>query len=129
MTVVGLYIAYSIPIFLRWRMGSAFQPGPWTLGNKYKWMCPLAVVEVIVVCVIAFLPTAPGGVPGNADFAWNNGLINYCPRDRRRGGAVRADLVVRVGQELVQGTDSHRRRTRDLPGRGRLSSSGFGPSR
>ncbi len=78
-TVVGLYIAYAIPIFLRWRMGSAFQSGPWTLGNKYKWMCPLAVVEVIVVCVIAFLPTAPGGVPGNADFVWNNGLINYCP--------------------------------------------------
>ena len=37
-TVIGLYIAYAIPIFLRWRMGTAFEPGPWTLGNKYKWM-------------------------------------------------------------------------------------------
>jgi amino acid transporter len=78
-TVVGLYIAYIIPVWLRWRMGDSFVPGPWTLGNKYKWMCPVAVVEVIVVCIIAFLPTAPGGVPGNVDFAWNNGLINYCP--------------------------------------------------
>ena len=78
-TVVGLYIAYIIPVYLRWRMGDSFVPGPWTLGNKYKWMCPMAVIEVIVVCIIAFLPTAPGGVPGNADFAWNNGLINYCP--------------------------------------------------
>jgi amino acid transporter len=78
-TVVGLYIAYIIPVFLRWRMGDSFTPGPWTLGSKYKWMCPVAVIEVVVVCIIAFLPTAPGGIPGNADFAWNNGLINYCP--------------------------------------------------
>ena len=78
-TVVGLYIAYAIPIFLRWRIGDAFETGPWTLGSKYKWMCPVAVIEVVVVCIIAFLPTSPGGVPGNADFAWNNGLINYCP--------------------------------------------------
>jgi len=78
-TVVGLYIAYVIPVFLRWRMGDSFQRGPWTLGEKYKWMCPLAIVEVIVVCIIAFLPTAPGGIPGNDAFHWNNGLINYCP--------------------------------------------------
>jgi amino acid transporter len=78
-TVVGLYIAYAIPIFLRWRIGDAFETGPWTLGSKYKWMCPVAVIEVVVVCVIAFLPTSPGGVPGNEAFAWNNGLINYCP--------------------------------------------------
>ena len=60
-------------------MGVGIPVRPVDAGNKYKWMCPLAVVEVVVVCVIAFLPTAPGGVPGNADFAWNNGLINYCP--------------------------------------------------
>ena len=42
-------------------------------------MCPLAVVEVIVVCIIAFLPTAPRGVPGNVDFVWNNGADQLCP--------------------------------------------------
>ena len=78
-TVVGLYIAYIIPVFLRWRMGDSFTPGPWTLGSKYKWMCPVAVIEVVVVCIIAFLPTSPGGIPGNEAFAWDNGLINYCP--------------------------------------------------
>ena len=36
--MIGLYIAYAIPIFLRWRMGDEFVPGPWTLGNKYKSM-------------------------------------------------------------------------------------------
>ena len=25
--VIGLYIAYVIPIYLRWRMGDAFEPG------------------------------------------------------------------------------------------------------
>ena len=39
-TVIGLYIAYVIPTFLRWRMGDAFEPGPWTLGRKYKWVNP-----------------------------------------------------------------------------------------
>ncbi len=78
-TVVGLYLAYVIPVFLRWRMGDAFVTGPWNLRNHYKWMCPVAIIEVILVVIIAFLPTAPGGIPGNKDFAWDNGLINYCP--------------------------------------------------
>ena len=44
--VIGLYIAYVIPIFLRWRMGDAFEAGPWNLGSKYKWMNPIATVWV-----------------------------------------------------------------------------------
>ncbi len=35
---VGLYVAYVIPVYLRLRAGSAFKPGPWTLGAKYKWV-------------------------------------------------------------------------------------------
>ena len=61
-TVIGLYIAYAIPIYLRWRMGDAFVPGPWTLGNKYKWMAPIAVIEVAVVC---FFFCAPFGRPAS----------------------------------------------------------------
>src|SRR3984957_8357787 len=30
-TVIGLYIAYTIPVFLRWRIGDRFRAGPWTL--------------------------------------------------------------------------------------------------
>jgi amino acid transporter len=78
-TVVGLYIAYAIPVYLRWRMGDTFAQGPWTLGERYRWMCPVAVIEVAVVCVIACLPTSPLGIPGQPGFAWNNGAINYCP--------------------------------------------------
>ncbi|MCW2993126.1 MAG: amino acid permease [Conexibacter sp.] len=76
--VIGLYIAYAIPIYLRWRMGSAFVAGPWTLGNKYKWMNPLAVVEVIVVVIVYFnLPFASAGVPFKKGFDWS--LFNYTP--------------------------------------------------
>ena len=44
--VIGLYLAFLIPIFLRWRMGDAFEPGEWTNGTKYKWMNLIAVVEI-----------------------------------------------------------------------------------
>ena len=27
-----------IPIFLRWRKGDDFEPGPWNNGRKYRWM-------------------------------------------------------------------------------------------
>ena len=30
--VIGLYIAYVIPIYLRWREGDKFEPGPWNNG-------------------------------------------------------------------------------------------------
>src|SRR5205085_341827 len=68
--VIGLYIAYVIPIYLRWRMGDAFQAGPWTLGRKYKWMNPFATVWVGLITIIFILPTNPGGVPWNAAFDW-----------------------------------------------------------
>ena len=42
-TVIGLYIAYVIPVYLRWREGDSWEPGPWTLGKKYKWVNPAAV--------------------------------------------------------------------------------------
>ena len=31
--VIGLYVAYVSPVFLRVRAGKKFQPGPWTLGQ------------------------------------------------------------------------------------------------
>ncbi|HMU27713.1 MAG TPA: amino acid permease [Solirubrobacterales bacterium] len=75
--VIGLYIAYMIPIYLRWRMGDAFEPGPWTLGRKYKWINPIAVVWVII-CVITFsVPTAAISVPWDETFDIK--YLNYAP--------------------------------------------------
>src|SRR4051812_11266847 len=36
--VIGLYVSFAIPIFLKWRHGENFEPGAWTNGSKYKWM-------------------------------------------------------------------------------------------
>ena len=68
--VIGLYIAYVIPIFLRWRMGDDFEPGPWTNGRKYKWMNLFATIWVGIITVIFCLPTTPAGVPWDDAFDW-----------------------------------------------------------
>jgi amino acid transporter len=75
--VIGLYLAFLIPIFLRWRMGDAFEPGSWTLGSKYKWMNLVAVIEIAVISIYFILPFTPAGVPGNNDFSWAS--FNYAP--------------------------------------------------
>jgi len=76
-SVIGLYIAYTIPVFLRWRAGSSFQPGPWTLGNKYKWVNLVACVWVGLCVIIFCLPYSPLGVPGDTGFTLN--YVNYAP--------------------------------------------------
>src|ERR1700735_4821485 len=76
-SVIGLYIAYTIPVFLRWRMGDAFQAGPWTLGKKYKWINLIAVVWVALCVIIFCLPTSPVGVYFKSGFSW--GSVNYAP--------------------------------------------------
>ncbi|HEV7145619.1 MAG TPA: amino acid permease [Pedococcus sp.] len=75
--VVGLYVAFAIPIFYRWRMGDAFQQGSWNLGTKWRWLAPLAVVEIIVTSIVAMLPTVNTGNPFDKDFAWK--FVNYTP--------------------------------------------------
>ncbi len=75
--VIGLYIAYVIPIYLRWREGDTWQAGPWTNGAKYKWMNPVAVVWVAIVTVIFVLPTTPAGTPFRDEFSWS--AVNYAP--------------------------------------------------
>ena len=34
--VIGLYIAYVMPVYLRWRAGDYFVPGAWTLGRQVQ---------------------------------------------------------------------------------------------
>jgi amino acid transporter len=75
--VIGLYLAFAVPIFLRWRMGDSFETGSWTLGSKYKWMNIVAVVEIAIVSIYFILPFTPTGTPGNKDFAWSS--FNYAP--------------------------------------------------
>ena len=75
--VISLYLAFMIPIYLRWRMGDKFVAGEWTNGKKYKWMNFLAVLEIAVISIYFILPFAPAGTPGNKDFTWT--AVNYAP--------------------------------------------------
>ena len=75
--VLGLYLAFAIPIWLRWRAGDAWRPGRWSLGRNYRWMGPLAVGEIAVTSVYFVLPFGPSGTPGQEEFAWTG--VNYAP--------------------------------------------------
>jgi amino acid transporter len=73
--VIGLYLAFAIPIYLRWRLGGAFESGSWTNGEKYKWMNPIAVVEIVIMSIVGLLPTSTVGIWWNDGFAWK--YVNY----------------------------------------------------
>ncbi|RNI17045.1 amino acid permease [Flexivirga caeni] len=77
-SVIGLYFSFAIPIFLRWKHGEKFDVGSgWSNGRKYKWMNPVAVIEIIVVGIMLMLPTAPAGAPWRKEFSWS--AVNYAP--------------------------------------------------
>ena len=75
--VIGLYLAFAIPIFLRWRHGEKFEVGSWNNGSKYRWMNPIAVAEIIIVSLYLMMPFVPGAVPFSDDFEWK--FVNYAP--------------------------------------------------
>jgi amino acid transporter len=75
--VVGLYLAFAVPIYYRWKAGDSFPLGKWNLRGHHKWMAPLAVIEIIVTSIIALFPTSVGGVPWIDGFEWK--YVNYTP--------------------------------------------------
>ncbi len=75
--VIGLYLAFLIPIWLRWKIGDDFEVGQWNNGAKYKWMNLVAVVEIAIISVYFVLPFVPQGNPFNDDFSWK--FVNYAP--------------------------------------------------
>jgi amino acid transporter len=74
---VGLYVAYTIPIYLRLRQGDRFQTGPWNLGRHYRWINMVAIVWVAITVVIFFLPFGPASVPWFDEF--DISAVNYTP--------------------------------------------------
>jgi len=74
----GLYIAFILPVILRFKAGKNFETGAWSLGKHYRWINILAMIWVAFIFVIFMLPTGPKGIPGNAaGFDWN--FVNYAP--------------------------------------------------
>ncbi len=74
--VIGLYVAYVSPVFLRVRAGDKFKPGPWNLG---RWGRPVGVVATIWVAIIFVLFMLPQFLPPwtDAGIVWAN--LNFTP--------------------------------------------------
>jgi amino acid permease (GABA permease) len=68
--VVGLYVAYVIPVFLRVRLGDDFERGPWHLG---RWGKPVGIVATTWVVLIFVLFMLPQASPVTVD------SFNYTP--------------------------------------------------
>jgi amino acid permease (GABA permease) len=68
--VIGLYIAYVLPTFLRLRQGEDFVRGPWHLG---RWSTLVGTVAVVWVCFITILFMLPQVSPVTAT------TFNYTP--------------------------------------------------
>jgi hypothetical protein len=75
--VIGLYIAFILPVILRFRMGDRFEPGAWTLGKHYKWLDLVAIVWVVIISILFLGPVAPTGIPWKDGFNWD--VANYAP--------------------------------------------------
>jgi amino acid permease (GABA permease) len=54
--VIGLYIAYIIPVFLRVRAGGDFNAGPWNLGRWGVLNGVVATAWTVFICIMLLLP-------------------------------------------------------------------------
>jgi amino acid transporter len=73
--VIGLYIAFVLPVFLRLRLGDKFEHGAWSLGRHYKWIDVVSLLWVAVITVLFSLPLFYDGLPWAKNFSWS--LTNY----------------------------------------------------
>jgi amino acid transporter len=74
---IGLYVAYILPVYLRFRLGDEFEAGPWNLGQRYKFLNVIAMIWVAFICILFILPVTDVAVPWNEDFDYK--AMNYAP--------------------------------------------------
>jgi len=70
--VIGLYIAYGMPILLRLLAGDKFQRGPWHLG---RWSYVVGWIAVIWIAFIAILFVLPQVSPGTTLTTFNYAIV------------------------------------------------------
>ena len=74
--VIGLYIAFVIPVYLRWRKGDSWdEPRAWSLGRHYKWIDIVSLLWVAFITILFIFPLYKAGLPWDDDFTWE--LTNY----------------------------------------------------
>ncbi len=66
--VIGLYIAYVMPTFLRLRRGEHFVRGPWHLGRWSHVVGWIAVIWVGIITILFMLPDVWPVHPGNFNY-------------------------------------------------------------
>jgi amino acid transporter len=76
-SVIGLFLAFGLPIVLRYRQGDRFEHGAWSLGPHYRWIDPIAIGWIALMCIIFLMPVTPTGMPWNDGFSWE--VVNYAP--------------------------------------------------
>jgi hypothetical protein len=74
---IGLYVAYILPVYLRFRAGDKFETGPWTLGRWYKPINIIAMIWVLFICVLFIMPTTDTAIPWKSGFDYKT--MNYAP--------------------------------------------------
>jgi amino acid permease (GABA permease) len=70
--VIGLYIAYGMPVLLRLLAGEKFQRGPWHLG---RWSYVVGWIAVIWIVFIAILFVLPQVSPGTTLATFNYAIV------------------------------------------------------
>jgi amino acid transporter len=75
--VIGLYIAFILPVILRFRLGDKFEHGAWSLGRHYKWIDVLAIIWVGLMTIVFIVPPYRVSIPGQDGFSWE--FVNYAP--------------------------------------------------
>jgi amino acid permease (GABA permease) len=107
--VIGLYIAYVLPTFLRLRQGASFQRGPWHLGRWSYVVGIIAVVWVIFITILFMLPVdspitwanfnytvvAVAAVLGFATIYWLVSAKNWFTGPRVQGSAAELAAIER----------------------------------
>jgi amino acid transporter len=107
--VVALYISYVMPVLLRRLKGSAFQTGPWNLGNKSALVGWLAIAWVVVICfpllgpqfspisinTFNFAPIAVLVVIGFAGIYWMVSAKNWFTGPKVQGSAEELAAIER----------------------------------
>ena len=89
--VIGLYIAFILPVDPAYRMKDEFEPGAWSLGKHYRWIDPIAIVWVFFISIVFLMP------PYSISAPWKDGVhvggreLRSAPR--RRGSAPLRRLV------------------------------------
>ncbi len=74
--VIGLYIAFVLPVYLRLRKGDSWdEPRAWSLGRHYKWVDTVSLAWVGIITVLFIFPLYTAGLPWSDDFTWE--LTNY----------------------------------------------------